>query len=108
MAQTGLKARAAANGREGLDQVAADAPGLILLDLMMPELDGFGFLEALRANMAWQRIPVVVVTAMDLSADESARLNSSVQRVLQKGAYERDALLSEVRSLVTAALPALR
>jgi len=69
---------------------------------MMPELDGFGFLEALRARPEWLSIPVVVVTAMDLSADERAHLNLSVQRVLQKGAYERDTLLHEVSALVSA------
>jgi signal transduction histidine kinase/CheY-like chemotaxis protein len=104
LAQSGRPARGAANGRVGLELVAAAAPGLILLDLMMPELDGFGFLDALRANPGWAAIPVVVVTAMDLGADERARLNRSVQRVLQKGSYRRDALLSEVRALVAAHL----
>jgi DNA-binding response OmpR family regulator/anti-sigma regulatory factor (Ser/Thr protein kinase) len=102
--QAGWPARGAANGRLGMEAVAAVAPALIILDLMMPELDGFGFLDELRANAQWSAIPVVVVTAMDLGADERARLNSSVQRVLQKGAYQRDALLSEVSALVATQL----
>jgi len=102
MAQSGWPARGAENGLVGLERMAEAPPGLIILDLMMPELDGFGFLEALRARPEWLRIPVVVVTAMDLSADERARLNLSVQRVLQKGAYERDTLLHEVSTLVSA------
>jgi CheY-like chemotaxis protein len=81
---------------------AISSPGLILLDLMMPELDGFGFLGELRHNPAWAGIPVIVVTAMDLSAEERAHLTSSVQRVLQKGSYERDTLLSEVRAAIAA------
>jgi len=102
MAQSGWPARGAENGLVGLERMAEAPPGLIILDLMMPELDGFGFLEALRARPEWLSIPVVVVTAMDLSADERARLNLSVQRVLQKGAYERDTLLHEVSTLVSA------
>ena len=54
----------AANGQEALDQVAAHAPDMILLDIMMPILDGFGVLERLKANEQWRDIPVVVISAM--------------------------------------------
>jgi CheY-like chemotaxis protein len=94
----------AANGRIGLERVAASPPDVILLDLMMPEIDGFGFVERLRAEPAWQSIPVLVITAKDLTPEERLRLNGWVERVLQKGAYSRDRLLGEVRSLVRATL----
>ena len=79
-------------------------PDLILLDLMMPELDGFGFVERLRARPAWRTIPVLVITAKDLTAQERLRLNGWVEQVVQKGAYTRSDLLSEVRALVRASV----
>ncbi len=90
----------AANGREALERVAAERPGLILLDLMMPEMDGFEFLDELRRREEWRDVPVVVLTAKDLSPEEHRRLKGSVERVIQKGAYNREALLREVRALV--------
>jgi DNA-binding response OmpR family regulator len=94
----------AANGRAGLDQVAAARPDLILLDLLMSELDGFGFLARLRAEPAWSGIPVLVVTAKELTSDERQMLSGSVEQIIQKGAYARDALLAEVRELVRASV----
>ena len=90
----------AENGRVGLEKVRENRPSLILLDLMMPEMDGFDFLEELRRHEEWRLIPVVIVTARDLSQEERARLNGSVERILQKGSYSRDSLLLEVRDLV--------
>ena len=90
----------AENGRSALERVLAQAPGVILLDLMMPEMDGFEFLEELRRDETRRGIPVIVITARDLSADEIRRLNGSVERILQKGAYRHDDLLAEVRALV--------
>jgi CheY-like chemotaxis protein len=95
----------AENGRIGLEQMATDEPGLILLDLMMPEMDGFEFLENLRKNEIWRSIPVVVVTAMELTSEDRQRLNGQVQQVLQKGAHSRESLLAEVRSLVHSIVP---
>jgi CheY-like chemotaxis protein len=68
---------------------------------MMPEMDGFEFINELRKVEAWRDIPIVVVTALDLTNEDRARLTSQVHQVLQKGAYDRESLLSEVRSLVT-------
>jgi CheY-like chemotaxis protein len=92
----------AENGRVALERLREGVPGVILLDLMMPELDGFDVVSAVRAHEAWREIPIIVVTAKDLSPDEHARLNGSVERILQKGAYSRDSLLAEVRELVAA------
>ena len=81
----GLRVVEADNGRAALAQVTASQPGLILLDLILPEMDGFEFIALLRQNPAWQSIPVVV-TAMDLTAEECRRLNGSIEQILQKGA----------------------
>ena len=92
------------NGRAALERVRERAPGAILLDLMMPEMDGFEFLEELRRDEASRAIPVLVVTAMDLSPEDHRRLNGSVERILRKGAYGQDHLLAEVRRLVGASV----
>jgi len=99
--QEGLGVVEADNGRAALAQVAASQPGLILLDLMLPEMDGFEFITALRQNPAWQSIPVVVVTAMNLTPEERRRLNGSIEQILQKGATQAG-LLHQVRDLVQA------
>src|SRR5262245_8503717 len=95
----------ATNGRVALEQVAASQPELILLDLMMPEMDGFAFIETLRQQDAWRSIPVVVVTAKDLTLEDRRRLNGYVERILQKGAYSREELLREIHNLVAAYVP---
>jgi DNA-binding response OmpR family regulator len=77
-------------------------PSLILLDLMMPEMDGFEFLSELRRNPAWQEIPVVVLTSKDLTPEERGMLSGKVERILQKGEYSRQALLAEVKKIVAA------
>jgi signal transduction histidine kinase/CheY-like chemotaxis protein/CHASE3 domain sensor protein len=89
----------AVNGKQALEQVAKSQPGLILLDLMMPEMDGFQFVEELRKREEWRAIPVVVVTAMDLSNDDRVRLNGQVERIVQKGAYSFQELATQVRQL---------
>jgi signal transduction histidine kinase/response regulator RpfG family c-di-GMP phosphodiesterase len=90
------------NGGVALQHMAESQPHLILLDLMMPEMDGFAFLEALRQQDAWRSIPVVVVTAKDLTPEDRRRLNGYVERILQKGAYSREVLLREIHHLVAA------
>lgn len=82
--RSGWRVREATNGREGLAQLAEERPALVLLDLMMPELDGFGFLEGVRAQGA-QGLPVVVITAKELTDDDRARLNGGVEAIVQKG-----------------------
>jgi signal transduction histidine kinase/DNA-binding response OmpR family regulator len=97
------------NGRAALDYLAADQPSLILLDLMMPEMDGFEFVEALRRadDPHLRTVPIVVVTAMELTSEDRNRLNGRVERILRKGGYTTDDLLAEVRALVRACVPAL-
>ncbi len=92
----------AENGKVGLRHIDAAVPELVLLDLMMPEMDGFEFLDELRRRPQGQRVPVVVLTAKELTAEERQRLHGSVRRVLQKGAVNRDELLREIRRAVAA------
>jgi len=87
----------APNGRVGLERLAAVRPRLVLLDLMMPELDGFGFVAELRGRPEWRDLPVVVITSRDLTPDDQRRLAGSVERILLKGHYGREDLLAEVR-----------
>jgi len=90
----------AENGVAALAELARQRPALVLLDLMMPEMDGFEFLAEMHRHAEWSSIPVVVVTARELSADDKARLNGHVSRILQKGQYSRDELLQQVSALV--------
>ncbi len=94
----------AANGRTALEQIQKMPPDLILLDLMMPEMDGFQFLEELRKRADWRSIPIIVLTAKDLSSQDHQRLTGSVQKILQKGAYSRDDLFNQVHDLIAASV----
>ncbi len=88
----------ARNGREALGQMDQAEPAIILLDLMMPEMDGFEFLSEIRSLPRASTVPVIVVTAKELTSDERKRLNGHVTAVLQKGNHSRDELLSEIAS----------
>ena len=96
----------ASNGVEGLAALERVAPMLVLLDLMMPEMDGFEFVRQLRASddVARRTVPVVVVTAMDLSGEDRAQLTGAVEQILSKTATPRETLLNEVRDLVNSCL----
>ena len=94
----------AENGRVALARLAEGRPDAILLDLMMPEMDGFEFLAELRRHPIWRDIPVLVLTAKDLTDEDRRRLNGEVERVMQKGAYGRDELLHEVGRLLAASI----
>jgi len=99
----GWEVAEAENGRIGLQQVARREPRLILLDLMMPEMDGFQFVTELRRTEEGRRVPVIVLTAKDVTADDRRRLAGYVEVILQKGAASRETILAEIRALATAA-----
>ena len=88
------------NGRAALEAVRARTPSIIILDLMMPEMDGFELINTLRKNPETREIPVVVLTAMDLSNADQMMLASNVTEVLRKGASSRDEVLKIVKDLV--------
>ena len=90
------------NGRVALDRVAERRPSLILLDLMMPVMDGFEFVMELRKVEAWREIPIIVVTARDLSEEDRRRLNGEVVGLIQKGGMDRESLLAQLRAQVSA------
>ena len=90
----------AGNGREALEQMTQIKPDLILLDLMMPVMDGFDFLTAMRARPEWQHIPVIVITAKDLTADDRKRLTGRVEEIVEKSTFTREQLLRRVSETV--------
>jgi signal transduction histidine kinase/CheY-like chemotaxis protein len=92
--------REAENGREALKRIQENKPDVILLDLMMPEMDGFAVVAALQKEASWQDIPVIVITARDLDAKDHERLNSGVQSVLVKERFRPADLVERVRRLV--------
>lgn len=93
----------AADGRGGLAQLARSLPDLILLDLMMPHMDGFEFIDAIRKQSAYANIPVIVLTAQDITAEERQRLNGRVEKILHKGATSREVLLGHIGEYTSAA-----
>jgi PAS domain S-box-containing protein len=90
----------AENGWIGLERLKESLPDAILLDLMMPEMDGFEFIARMRAEPCWQRIPVIVVTAKTLTAEDLERLNGHVQHLVHKGQYSGKAVLAALDELV--------
>ena len=97
----GFTVTEAQNGRAALAQITKRQPDLILLDLMMPEMDGFELVSQLQNHEQWQTIPIVVITAKDINPEDRIRLNGCVEKILQKGAYSQEELLAQVRNLVS-------
>lgn len=89
----------AADGKSALSLIKDQKPDLIILDLMMPEMDGFSVLDALRQDPNTASIPVIVVTAQELTNKEKERLEGQIQSLMQKGDFMNEELLEEVRTL---------
>lgn len=90
----------ASNGREAIELARRELPDLIILDLMMPEIDGFSVLDALKNDPQTAPIPVIVVTAKELTPEEKSRLQGRIHTLMQKGEFLNDALLDEVTALL--------
>jgi CheY-like chemotaxis protein len=93
----GWDVHTAKNGLEGLQAFLEVEPGLIILDLMMPAMDGFEFLEQIRLQPKAADASVIVVTAKDLNAEDLERLNGGVKHIIQKGNHKTDDILREIK-----------
>ena len=94
MAGTVLRAY---GGREAIDAARKELPDVIVLDLMMPEVSGFDVVEALNEHPDTARIPILVVTAKQITAEDRATLNGNVTTIMEKAGFDADRFMAEVR-----------
>jgi len=106
LSKDGWKIDEAPNAIEGLEKVAQSIPSLILLDLMMPGMDGFEFVNRLRAEEPYRAIPIIVLTAMTLSEEERRTLGEKVTRIAYKASTSWTSLMSELTGIVNRQPPA--
>jgi CheY-like chemotaxis protein/anti-sigma regulatory factor (Ser/Thr protein kinase) len=99
----GWQVSEAGNGRVALERVAESRPSLILLDLMMLVMDGFEFVMEMRKVETWRDIPIVVVTAKDITEEDRRRLNGGVVGLIEKSGLDRESLLAQLLEEVNAA-----
>jgi PAS domain S-box-containing protein len=105
MGKAGWKVQTADNGKLALSMLEVAAPSIIFLDLMMPIMDGFEFLAIIQGRAELRHIPVVIVTAKELSAEERNRLNGFVRKIIQKGDFTPEKLLKQLSSLIPPLIP---
>lgn len=97
----GITVRESSNGREAIEVLQSGVkPDLIVLDLIMAEMDGFDFLRQVKPHPEWSKIPVVVVSSLDLNTEAQEVLRGQVERIFQKGRFAREDLLREVRETI--------
>lgn len=99
---SGYEARTSTTGREALEEIERERPDVIILDLMLPEMDGFEVVHRLSLNPDWRTIPVILVTARDLSHEERRALDLATTQIMQKGSLTRDELLASLGSAMRA------
>jgi len=97
---SGRWASIASDGVAGLEAIEAQRPDVVLLDIMMPRLDGFGVIEQLRANPETRDLPIIVISAKELTDDEATRLRESVNFVMRKQGFDGEKLLQEINSVL--------
>jgi signal transduction histidine kinase/CheY-like chemotaxis protein len=98
--EDGWEVAEAENGRVALERLTVAHPDLVLLDLMMPEMNGFEFVEALRQREEARHLPVIVLTAADLDEEAFRRLNGSIERILRKRPGGREEILATLREVI--------
>ena len=101
LSSEGWSVKEAGDGQQGLSMLQAFSPDAIILDLMMPNLDGFQFIAELRSSAEWCHLPVIVLTAKDLTAEDRVRLNGHVQAILQKGPQTREEIVSAIDDTIS-------
>ncbi|PIQ95452.1 MAG: hybrid sensor histidine kinase/response regulator [Nitrospinae bacterium CG11_big_fil_rev_8_21_14_0_20_56_8] len=98
LSRQGWKVRTAINGNAALEEIKHSAPGVLLIDLMMPSMDGFELIDILGADEKYSSIPIIVLTAKELNTEDLARLRPRVSSILQKGVYTRNELFQALRN----------
>ena len=98
----GIKVEEAENGRAALEKLNSIKPSLLLLDLMMPEMDGFEFAEEFRKNETWNQVPIIVLSAKTLTEDDRARLEGWAEAYYPKGNNSLDHVVAEVKNQLAA------
>ena len=93
----GYEIQTATSGREALEAIERQRPDAVILDLMLPEMDGFEVVHRMSLNPEWRTIPVILLTARDLSHEERRALDMGTARIIQKGMFSRDELQAEMR-----------
>jgi PAS domain S-box-containing protein len=96
LTEAGWQVRQAADGDDALEALESTPPDVVLLDLMMPNTDGFEVVERMRRDEEWRQIPVVVMTAMELDRREAADLEETVEAIYEKGAHSADRIVDEI------------
>jgi CheY-like chemotaxis protein len=92
-----FRLESALDGEAGLAAVEAEQPDVILLDIMMPRLDGFGFIERLREKPETRDLPIIVISAKELTDEEIARLRESVVLIMRKQGFDGEKLAQEIK-----------
>jgi len=94
--RAGWKSTEAANGKEVITLLKSTKPNIILLDIMMPEMDGFQVIEEIQKHEKWRQIPIIVITAKELTRDEQTLLAKYSKTLLLKKSYTTKNLISAV------------
>jgi signal transduction histidine kinase/DNA-binding response OmpR family regulator len=105
LSQAGWQVQAVTNATQAIELVEEEIPSLILLDLMMPDMDGFEVIKKLRYNPKWENLPIIVITTMELSSAEHAQLSKQVYNIFQKGQFDNDDLLKEMSGIIQNSTP---
>ena len=92
----GWRVDEAENGKVAIERMGMQIPELILLDLLMPIMDGFKFLKEIKKMDAWLKIPIIVITSKDLTVDDYSFLTDNVDKVIQKGKYNRQEIIDQI------------
>lgn len=100
LADSGYKVTVAPGGKEGIEILKEATPCAIILDIMMPEVDGFMVLEELKKRKETRDIPVIILTAKDITDDDKKRLNGSIQDIIGKGNFAHEEVLRDLKNIM--------